>query len=332
MGERWRSYKPYLIDRYGKPVYRVGLDGGFSCPNRSNDRTGGCIYCDAKGSSAVYQRRDESRYTRKSGFVENIDNQNHCLRPITLDQRKASLENQIQHGLDFLDSRYSGCEKSIYFQAFTSTFDDIEVLQSLYDLALSTGRYRELIVSTRPDCIGDDVIRLLASYKDRVDAVWVELGLQSGNEETLRWIGRGHTVEDYRNASARIHDAGLEISSHVILGFPFETDQHILNTAKVLRETHPQAIKIHNLHIVAGTRLYDQYRRQPFHIPSRAEHVANTILLLRHIPQDIVIQRFISDTPSHRLAAPRNFGDKNGFLNDLRAEMEQANAFQGDAL
>lgn len=332
MGERWNAYKPYLIERYGKPVYRVGLDGGFSCPNRNNDRTGGCIYCDAKGSSAVYQRRDESRFTRKSGFVEDIDSYSHNLQPITLEQRKTSLREQIQRGLRFLDERYPDCERSIYFQAFTSTYDDIDVLRALYDLALSTGRYRELIVSTRPDCIGTDVVDLLASYKDRVDTVWVELGLQSGNDETLRWIGRGHTVSDYREASGRIHDVGLEISSHVILGFPFETDHHILNTAKVITETHPEAIKIHNLHVVAGTRLYGQYRKEPFHISSRAEHVANTMLLLRHIPSDIVIQRFVSDTPSHRLAAPRNFGDKNEFLNDLREAMEKADATQGDCL
>ncbi|MGE0075224.1 MAG: TIGR01212 family radical SAM protein [Sphaerochaetaceae bacterium] len=332
MVELWRDYKTSLHQRYGQRVYRIGLDGGFSCPNRSANRGGGCIYCDAKGSSAVYQRRDESRYNRSSAFVENIDQLGKPEPSLSLEDRKHSLTDQINHGSHFLDTRYPDSAKSIYFQAFTSTYDDPEVLKQLYDHALQTGEYRELIVSTRPDCLEDTIVGLLASYRDRVDAVWVELGLQSGNDATLRWIGRGHTVSDYLDACVRLHAAGIEISTHVILGFPQEGDAEILNTAKVIAQSHPEAIKIHNLHVVAGTRLYDRYIAEDLPVSDMAEHVRQTILLLRHIPADIVIQRFLSDTPSHRLAAPRDFGDKNTFTTTLRNEMVRLGATQGDAL
>ena len=267
---------------------------------------------------------------RVPDFVEDIDTITTAQVPKTLEQRKDAITTQIQRGSHFLQQRYPGCAMSIYFQAFTSTYDSVENLKQLYDLALSGGTYKEFIVSTRPDCLSLEVVQLLASYKDQVETVWVELGLQSGNDETLRWIGRGHTVDDCCRASELLHTAGIAVSSHIILGFPQEQEQHIYNTAKVLTQTHPEAIKIHNLHVVAGTRLYDRYIAQPFPITTRAEHVANTITLLRRIPDDMVIQRFISDTPAHRLAAPRDFGDKNQFIRDLMREMDRLDVRQGD--
>lgn len=329
---RWRSYTDYLVERYGERVYRIGIDGGFSCPNRDLRRRGGCIYCDAKGSTAVYQRRDEQSFARDSEFVATIDNKAGIACSVTVAERKASISRQVERGSRFIDSRYGRAAKSIYFQAFTSTYDDPAVLRELYSHALQTGTYTELIVSTRPDCLSDEVIDLLASYRNTVQTVWVELGLQSGNDTTLEWIGRGHTVEDYVIAVQRLREASIAVSSHVILGFPHEQDREIMHTAEVICKTHPEALKIHNLHVVAGTRLYELFKREPFPLSSRHEHVRNTVCLLRRIPADTIIQRFISDTPGHRLAAPRDFGDKNQFLAELRREMERQDAYQGDLL
>lgn len=328
----WRDYKSYLEDRYGERVYRIGLDGGFSCPNRSAQRTGGCIYCDAKGSSAIYQRENESGYTRKSKFIADIDAQLLSPAQKNLEQRLASVTHQIERGKRFIDERYPHSAKSIYFQAFTSTYDAPDTLRALYDHALSTGIYKELIISTRPDCIDEAVVELLSTYQSKVDAVWVELGLQSGNDATLAWIGRGHLVRDYLVACHRLKMAGVKVSAHVILGFPQEADAEILTTAHTICESHPEAIKIHNLQVVAGTRLYDLYRQGKVRVASFSDHIHNTILLLRHIPSDIVIQRFLSETPAHRLAAPRDFGDKNSFIIALSKEMQRLQVTQGDAL
>lgn len=327
---RWRDYGEYLKKRYGQRVYRIGIDAGFSCPNRDADRRGGCIYCDAKGSVAAYQRRDESQFGRTSGFVEEIDETGPTGAPPTMGERKESISRQIERGSRYLDSRYPRTGRSVYFQAFTSTYDDIDVLRQLYDHALAGGTYRELIVSTRPDCVGDDVIALLSSYRQKVDAVWVELGLQSGNDATLRWIGRGHTVADFTDACIRLHKSGLEVCAHVILGLPGESSDEILRTAQVVAHSHPQAIKIHNLHVVAGTRLYDLYREGKVSVGGMERHLEQTILLLRNIPSDIIIQRFVSDTPGHRLAAPRDFGGKEAFVSALASEMACLDAWQGD--
>lgn len=326
----WRDYKGYLMERYGRPVYRIGLDGGFSCPNRDSAREGGCIYCDARGSSAVYQRQDESAYRRGSSFVQDIDARIPRVSFRSIAERKTSLSRQIERGVAFLDSRYPASARSIYFQAYTGTYDEPGVLRELYRHALDSGNYEELIVSTRCDCLPDATIDVLTSFQDRVRTVWVELGLQSGNDETLRWIGRGHTVQCFLDACTRLHAAHLPICAHVILGFPHEDDAAVLRTAEVIARSGVQALKIHNLHVVAGTRLCEQYLREGFEVSDMQRHLHECELLLRHIPAEVVIQRFLSDTPSHRLAAPRDFGDKNTFLALLRERMEQAGTRQGD--
>jgi radical SAM protein (TIGR01212 family) len=332
MESRWRSYTSYLLEQYGQRVYRIGIDGGFSCPNRKEHREGGCIYCDARGSSAVYQRPDEQSFTKDPTFVPHIDALTDYVHPQSFQQRLISIDQQVQRGRDFIARRYHTQAMSIYFQAFTNTFDRPDRLRILYDRALSDGPYVELIISTRPDCLDDEIIALLASYQNRVQQVWVELGLQSGNDETLEWIGRGHTVRDFSSAVHRLHQAGLPVSAHVILGFPQEGPEAINNTAQVIADSHVEAVKIHNLHVVAGTRLFELYQKDPFTVPSRQAHVQNAIQFLRRIPSSVIVQRFISDTPAHRLAAPRDFGNKNQFLRDLSTEMERLDVRQGDLL
>jgi len=330
MSSRWRSYTSYLLEQYGQRVYRIGIDGGFSCPNRGQHREGGCIYCDARGSSAVYQRPEEQAFAKDLSFVPDIDARTDSHQIQSFHQRLLSLDEQVQRGRDFINRRYHTQAMSIYFQAFTNTFDSLDHLKQLYDRALADGPYVELIISTRPDCLNDDIISLLASYQGQVQQVWVELGLQSGNDETLDWIGRGHTVDDFTEAVHLLHAAGLPVSAHVILGFPQEGEEAIHHTARVITDSQVQAVKIHNLHVVAGTRLFERYQKEPFPVPNRDVHVQNTIRFLRRIPHSVVIQRFISDTPIHRLAAPLNFGNKNQFLRDLSKEMERLDVRQGD--
>ncbi len=332
MWTRWNDYTSALEAEYGKRVYRIGVDGGFSCPHRDADRRGGCLFCDSYGAVSVYQRTDESSFTRKSSFRKDIEKQRSTDFETSIEERVASLQEQVERGKTFLDTRYPGTLKSIYFQSFTNTFDTLGNLKRLYDAALDTAEYTELIVSTRPDALSAGVISLLGTYRSRVKKVWVELGLQSGNDESLEFINRGHSVQQYINAISALKKARIAVAVHLILGLPGEGDTHILETARVIRETHPEAIKIHNLHIVAGTPLYEMYERGEIEAPEMAEHIYNTILLLRHIPSDIVIQRLMSDTPRHRLAAPRDFPDKTTFLHALDRVMKEQQVQQGDQL
>ncbi len=326
----WNDYTQYLIDRYGTRVYRIGVDGGFTCPHRSHKYSGGCIYCDALGSSSVYLRDNESEYNRSSPFEKDIDNKIPQIVDQRMSHRLLEIDKQIEKGKKYLDTRFPLSKRSIYFQAYTNTYDTIEHLQLLYDRALNSGEYVELIVSTRPDCITPEIVDLLSSYKGKVENVWVELGLQSGNEESLVYLNRGHTIGDYKAAVALLKRAEIEISTHVILGIPGETDEHILKTASLIQEVKTEAIKIHNLHVVAGTKLYAAYKKGLVEVPEMADHLHNTILFLTHISRDIVIQRLVSDTPKHRLAAPRDFPDKGYFLQSLEKAMIKEGVHQGE--
>ncbi len=330
MWERWNDYTSALEREYGKRVYRIGVDGGFSCPHRDANRGGGCIFCDSYGAVSVYQRTDESSFTRNSPFQRDIEEERQGEDPGNIRQRIAALTSQVERGQTFLDTRYPGSLRSLYFQSFTNTFDTVDNLKRIYDAALATGDYTELIISTRPDCLSPAVVSLLSTYVGRVKKVWVELGLQSGNDESLSLLNRGHSVSQYTKSIEALHSAGISVSVHLMLGLPKEGDEHILKTAKLIRESHPEAVKIHNLHIVAGTPLFDMYERGEVEAPEMAEHIYNTILLLRHIPPDIVIQRLMSDTPRHRLASPREFPDKTTFLHSLDRVMAEQDAFQGD--
>ena len=172
--DRWNNYREYLLEKYGTSLYRVGVDGGFSCPNRTKEREGGCTFCDGTGSIAVYQRTSESAFRHDSSFDEEVSEE------VLL--RFQSIENQIKKGLEFIHRRYKAKLAALYFQSWTNTCDSTENLKRIYDLALSCGDFSQFIVSTRPDCVGEDVADLLSQYITPEREVWVELGLQSASD------------------------------------------------------------------------------------------------------------------------------------------------------
>lgn len=329
MGERWNSYGPYLEKIYGSRVYRIGIDGGFSCPNRDLRRNGGCIYCDGTGASAIYQRTKERGFTHKSSFNEVVSNANPLDVP-SLEQRCLSVKNQIERGRQFLRQRYKADMFSAYFQAWTNTYADIATLKSLYDCALDEGPFTEFIVSTRPDCLDADVLGLLESYNGRVKKVWVELGLQSADNATLELIERNHTKDCYIQAVKALHERGIGVCTHVITGLPGESLQGYIETAHLINQVGCEAVKIHNLDVCGGTKLNDWYAEGEVSVASSRRHIENCIWVLRHLKRDVVIERIICETPQHRLVAPRNFPDKSAFLSSLSRAMEQQDFTQGD--
>jgi radical SAM protein (TIGR01212 family) len=294
------SYRRYLRERYGTVVYRVAVDAGFSCPHRGKDRQApGCSFCGPEGARAPYQ------------------------------EKSADLEKQIQGALEFLRTRYKAREFLLYFQAFSNTNAPAERLRAIYDRGLGCADFRELIVSTRPDCLDEEKADLLASYKtDRRD-VWVEIGLQSMHDDTLARINRGHTVEDFRSAFRLCRDRALKLCVHLIFGLPGEGRPEITETIQKLAEMRPDGVKIHNLHVVRGTRLALEYASGKVHVPDAREHLDNTIAALELLPPGAVIMRLVCDSPSSRLVAPRGFPDKQRFLKLLEAEMMRRKTWQG---
>lgn len=322
MYESWNNYKDYLERKYGAPLYRIGVDGGFNCPNRREDHSGGCSFCDGTGSVAVYQRTSESAFSRCSLYEEKVAK--------TITARYASIEKQILKGLEFIKRRYKAEYASLYFQSWTNTYDSIENLETIYSKALSYAPFKELIVSTRPDCMDNDVCSLLSSYITPEREVWVELGLQSANDKTLLSISRGHSVKDYVDAVSRAKEYGLKVSTHVIFGLPGEGIEDYIRTIERVNKSSSDAIKIHNLHIPGGTRLSDEYYEGEVISPSTLRHMENVALALRYLDSNIIVQRLVCDTPMHRLIAPRNFMDKSLFLRHLDEYMKERGFKQGD--
>lgn len=321
MYSSWNNYRDYLEKKYGEPFYRVGVDGGFNCPNRHDDHSGGCSFCDGTGSVAVYQRTSESAFSRSSRYEERVAE--------TITTRYASMENQILKGLEFIKRRYKASLAALYFQSWTNTYDSLDNLKKIYDKGLSYYDFSELIVSTRPDCLSDDVCALLSSYIIPQREVWVELGLQSANDRTLERINRGHSSMCYLEAAERAKKYGLGVSTHIILGLPGETRDDYRKTASYV-SVFSDAVKIHNLHIPGGTRISDEFYSGEVVSASSERHMEDSAFTLRLLRPDIIVERLVCDTPMHRLVEPRHFMDKSLFLRTLDDYMVRNGFRQGD--
>jgi len=336
--ERFYTYKRYLKERYGHPVYKVGVDAGFSCPNRDSAGRGGCYYCDIMGSRAAYQRPQEAEQAR-SGQKRTSVPEHHDSRSAreTADyhdeaDRFRSIQEQIERGAAFVRRRYGVSSISLYLQAFSNTFAPVDTLRQIYNFALSCSDFTEFIISTRPDCINRKNTELIAGYTQRLEDVWVELGLQSANDRTLLAVGRGHTAEAAEQAFRLLRTAGIKVAFHLIMGLPGEGPEELRRTADFISELHPDAVKIHNLHIPEGTVMYDMYSAGEITAPSVKRHLVLTGDFLSRIPGDIVIQRLVCDTPAHRLFAPKVFAQKGHFINQFHAYLEKHGLWQGKEL
>ena len=330
----YNSYSSHMMRRYGYRIFRVGVDAGFTCPNRLRSPDGsGCIYCDSHGARAAYLRSSESRFRHDSGFEASIDsmvcNPDDCVKnAFSFDFQ--DIRKQVNRGLEFLSRRYKANHFALYLQSFSNTFAPYEKLRELYDYATSLHSWEGFIVSTRPDCIDKGKIELLSSYRGGCGSVCVELGLQSGSDEILSAMNRGHDVQCFIDSARAVKESGLELCVHILTGFPGEGVEELDKTIEIINLVHPDAIKIHNLNVAAGTQLYDRFLDGEVTAPSMTRHIRTVAYILRRIPSDIVIERLMCETPNHRLASPRLFPDKNRFLQSLDSFMEGQGFRQGD--
>ena len=330
----YNSYSSFMMRRYGYRIFRVGVDAGFSCPNRLKSADGsGCIYCDSHGARAAYLRSSESRFRHDSGFEQDIDSiacnsESRVINSVDFDYQ--DIIKQVERGIGFLAGRYKANHFALYLQSFSNTFAPYEKLRELYDFATSLYPWEGFIVSTRPDCIDERKIGLLCSYKEKYSSVCVELGLQSGSDEILSAMKRGHDVRCFIDAAEAVKKSGLELCIHILTGFPGEGVEELDKTIAVINQVHPDAIKIHNLNVAAGTDLYERFLDGEVTAPSMTRHISTVAYILRKIPADIVIERLMCETPNHRLASPRLFPDKNRFLRQLESFLEEKDFKQGD--
>ncbi len=325
----YRGYARHLAGLYGSRVYRIGVDARCSCPNRNSDGSGGCAFCDGRGSTAVYHRTDEHALTLQ-GYTGGDRSWECGSAEYSIEQRVDSIRDQIARGKAFVARRYKAQQFSLYFQSYTNTYESIDNLKTLFDAALACGPFVEFIVSTRPDCLGKQVVDLLASYAPLVHKVWVEIGLESANQHSLDFVGRNHDTDCYIRAVESLHLRGIGVCTHVMLGLPYEGRNEYLATARLLNTVHTDAVKIHNLHVCMGTRLDDWYRQGEVCTASLKRHVSNCIFFLRHLQGSVVIERMMCETPSHRRVSPRSFPDKHQFLGQVTECMQTHGWVQGD--
>lgn len=293
------GFPQWMRDHYGTILHRVPLDLGFGCPNRSENGTGGCIFCAENGGRA---------------------------RQITTAE---TLEEQIEQGVRFARRRYRATEFLAYVQAFTGTFAPKSEQRRRISRILQTVPFRAISIGTRPDCLPDATIDYLCELRNQLD-VWIELGVQTLHDDTLRTIRRGHTSLQSRETLQRLHDAGLRTAVHLITGLPGETRDHVRATADALADLPFDGIKIHNLHILKGTELARRHAQNPLPIPDEYEHAEMVIDILRRIPPHVAVMRIQTDSDPDQLAAPHWTMSKGRFREFVDEQMRLREYRQGD--
>ncbi len=286
-----RSLNEYLRDRFGCKVYKIALNGGFTCPNRDGSLgTGGCIFCSAGGSGEFAEDSALS-------ITEQID------------RGKMRVADKIRNG------KYIA-----YFQAYTGTYAPAERLRSLYTEAISHPDIAALSIATRPDCLPYEVLDLLEELC-KIKPVWIELGLQTIHENSIRYIRRGYENAVYDKALSNLHKRGIEVITHVIIGLPGETKDDIVKTVRYACDKGTDGIKLQLLHVLKGTDLETDYNNGLVKILSEDEYIDILKSCAAVIPDDVVIHRLTGDGDKKLLVAPLWSGDKKHVYNRIRNEV-----------
>lgn len=297
--KRYHTWNTYLRNRFGGKVFKVMLDAGFTCPNRDGTvATGGCTFCSARGSGDFAGRR---RDTLEQQFVEVRDRMH----------RK------------WPEAHYIG-----YFQAYTNTYAPVEELRPMYEAILRQDGVVGLAIATRPDCLPDDVIELLAELNERT-YLWVELGLQTIHEHTSTLINRGHDTATYYDAVARLRAHNIRICTHMIVGLPQETEQEMMETAQAVAHMDVQGIKIHLLHLLKKTPMVKQYEQGLLQLMEKDDYVRLVVDMLEILPPDMIVQRLTGDGPPDLLIGPLWSRKKWEVLNAIDAELKRRDSWQG---
>lgn len=297
---RYYSLNDYLKEKFGEKVYKLSLDLGFTCPNRDGTLdTRGCSFCLAGSSHFASTGR-------------NINEQIERAKELVLKKTKA--------------------KKFIaYFQSYTNTYAPTELLKSVFSQVIAREDIVALSIATRPDCLPDEVISLLAEL-NKQKPVWVELGLQTANEKTAVNIRRCYKNEIYEKAVRSLNSVGIEVITHVILGLPDETKADMLNTVDFAISCGTKGIKLQLLHVLKGTDLCDDYEKGLFKVLSFDEYVDILFDCIRRLPKDVVVHRITGDAPKKFLVAPLWSADKKTVMNEIARRMEREDLQQGEGI
>ena len=289
---KYTTLNNYLKERFGEKVYKIALNGGFTCPNRDGSiGTRGCIFCSKGGSG---------------DFAESPD---------------LTITEQIENGKKRLEKKIKNGKYIAYFQAFTNTYAPVERLRTIYEEAINHPDIVALSIGTRPDCLGDDVLALLDEL-NKIKPIFVELGLQTINEDTARYIRRGYTLEVYDKAVADLHKIGINVVTHIILGLPNESKEDMLNSVKYVCKV-TDGIKLQLLHILKGTDLAKDYKQGKFEVLTLEQYTEIIKECVQIIPENVVIHRLTGDGAKKDMIAPLWSADKKTVLNTINRALKE---------
>lgn len=288
---KYTTLNNYLKERFGEKVYKIALNGGFTCPNRDGSiDTRGCIFCSKGGSG---------------DFAECPD---------------LTITKQIENGKKRLEKKIKSGKYIAYFQAFTNTYAPVERLRKIYEEAINHPDIVALSIGTRPDCLGDDVLALLDEL-NKIKPIFVELGLQTINEDTAKYIRRGYTLEVYDKAVTDLHKIGINVVTHIILGLPNESKEDMLNSVKYTCKV-TDGIKLQLLHILKGTDLAKDYEQGKFEVLTLEQYTEIIKECVQIIPENVVIHRLTGDGAKKDLIAPLWSADKKTVLNTINRALK----------
>lgn len=300
--KRIRNLSGFMRSRFGRRVHKVGLWGGFDCPNRDGTFSReGCSFCDPRSSMPGTYRRG------------------------------MSIGEQLEEGCSYISKRYKVDAFLPYFQDYTTTYGDPIQLAKLYYGVLDHPGVVGLSLCTRPDCLGEEVLDLLEEIAVN-HFLWVELGVQTSDDEVLMHMNRCHSAEDSMRAFELLHGRGITTAAHMILGYPGQDAGTVLKDAAFILESGTSGIKLQNFHVVKGTRMEEGYRAGDFTIFSMEDYVNQVILFLEHTHSDTVVLRLSGEAPKSLTAGPPWSLNKAETLRTIHLEMDRRDSWQGKAL
>ena len=295
--KRYYTINYYFKHKYNQKVAKVPLNAGFTCPNRDGSKgINGCTFCSSMGSGDSILCFDDS------------------------------LKKQYDEGLLRMQHKWPNCLGFAYFQSYSNTYADLDVLKKVYDPFFKNPNITGICIATRADCLNDEIIDYLKTCKKEI---WIELGLQSIHEKTMDACNRGHSTQIVFDILEKLKNTNIKTCIHIINGLPNETKNDMLDTIRMISKYHPDGIKIHMLHLIEGTQMASEYKQNPFHILTLKEYVDIVVDQLELLPQDIIIERLTGDGLAKDLIEPKWTIKKTIVVNEIDKLMAKRNTWQG---
>lgn len=299
LSDRINTYGQDVMRRYGERVHKIALDGGFTCPNRDGTKgTGGCTFC------------NNVSFSPTAGM-------------------QLSVADQIKQAKFAIAQRTRANYFIAYFQAYSNTYADIAQLEATYQEALDQPGMIGISVGTRPDCVSEQVLDLLDSYRQRGLEVWLELGLQSAFDETLARVNRRHTLAEYRHTAQAARKRGIPLCTHLIIGLPGEDESHYHTSLDIVLDIGVDGLKIHPLHVVKHTILAHQWRRGEYQPLTQQDYIRIVTDLIERTPTHIPFHRVTATASKIILLAPQWCSSKWNVLNGIEQELRRRDTHQG---